>query len=188
MENQHKATIRILDLEFQERLSYADIQGRIKALAVKMNSDLNGKNPLFLAVLNGSFMFASDLFRLLDVNARIQFVKLSSYEGTVSTHELTEHIGLEQSIENEHIVILEDIVDTGRTLNHLIPALKAKNPAQIDVCTLLLKPEMIQYPIDITHKGFEVGNEFLVGYGLDYNGFGRHYESIYQLIPSLDAK
>lgn len=153
----------------------------IQKVADKINKDYQGKCPLFLAVLNGAFMFSSDLMKMIEVECEISFVKLSSYEQTTSTGVVKELIGLNQSIEGRDILIVEDIIDTGKSMSSILPGLREKNPNSIELVTLLHKPEALKEDLDIKYIAFNIPNKFVVGYGLDYDELGRNYPDIYQL-------
>lgn len=173
------ATVDIKDKTFETSIPEEEIMRRVKAVADKMSSDLKGKNPLLLGVLNGSFIFAADLMRMLDIECEISFVKMSSYEGTQSTGNVKKLVGLNEDIEGRTIVIVEDIVDTGLTMERMIEYLKGFNPTEIHICTLLLKPENLKRKLDIEYVAMEIPNDFIVGYGLDYDGLGRNLRDIY---------
>ena len=173
------ATVDIKDKTCETSIPEEEIMRRVKAVADKMSSDLKGKNPLLLGVLNGSFIFAADLMRMLDIECEISFVKMSSYEGTQSTGNVKKLVGLNEDIEGRTIVIVEDIVDTGLTMERMIEYLKGFNPAEIHICTLLLKPENLKRKLDIEYVAMEIPNDFIVGYGLDYDGLGRNLRDIY---------
>ena len=173
------ATVDIKDKTFETSIPEEEIMRRVKAVADKMSSDLKGKNPLLLGVLNGSFIFAADLMRMLDIECEISFVKMSSYEGTQSTGNVKKLVGLNEDIEGRTIVIVEDIVDTGLTMERMIEYLKGFNPAEFHICTLLLKPENLKRKLDIEYVAMEIPNDFIVGYGLDYDGLGRNLRDIY---------
>ncbi|MFW5820241.1 MAG: hypoxanthine phosphoribosyltransferase [Bacteroidota bacterium] len=173
--------IKVLDKEFIISLPAEKIQNRIYEIACALNADYSGKNPIFLGILNGSFMFASDLFKHITIEAQITFLKLASYQGTSSTGNVKQLIGLNQEIKDQHIIILEDIVDTGVTLDTIMRQLSGYLPASIKIASLLLKPDAYKKNIPIDYVGFKIPNEFIVGYGLDYNGFGRNYEDIFVL-------
>ena len=175
-------TIKVHDKHFETYLSVEKIDEQIKRVAAEINKDYQGKTPLFVAVLNGCFMFASDLFKELTIEAEICFVKLASYEGIKSTGKVVTTIGLDATIKDRDIILLEDIVDTGKTLFEFLPQIKDQNPSSLKVATLLYKPEALQHPIKLDYVGFEVPNKFLLGYGLDYDGLGRNLKEIYQLI------
>ena len=173
--------IEVLDKTFEPYLSKAEIQRQIDRLADELTLEYAGKNPLFVAVLNGSFMFASDLFKAIKFNAEICFIKLASYKGTKSSGQVVSAIGLDISLKDRHVIILEDIVDTGRTLTHFLPELENQQPLSLKLCVLLHKPEATVFPVQIDYIGFSIPNRFVVGYGLDYDGYGRNIPEIYQL-------
>lgn len=173
--------IQVLDKVFKPYLSREDIQKQIERIAGELTEVYAGKNPLFIAVLNGSFMFASDLFKNIRFNAEICFIKLASYKGTKSSGNVVSVIGLDMSLKDRHVVVIEDIVDTGRTLSHFLPELQNQQPASLKICALLHKPDATVFPIDPDFIGFTIPNRFVVGYGLDYDGYGRNIPEIYQL-------
>ncbi len=173
--------VKVKDKEFRLSITAEQIREAIAREAARINSDFVGQEPLFLAVLNGSFMFAADLMRHITLPNEIAFVKMASYEGMGSTGKVKELIGLTQDIEGRHIVIVEDIVDTGLTMQHMLETLKAKNPASISICTLLLKPDKLQVELDVKYCALRIPNDFIVGYGLDYDGYGRNLADIYTL-------
>ncbi len=173
--------IRVNDKYFVPYLTTAQIDEQIKRVAAEINRDYAGKDPLFIAILNGSFMFASDLFKELNCNPEICFIKLASYEGTKSTGKVTTSIGLDTQLKDRHVVIIEDIVDTGKTLFEFLPQLTDRQPASLKIASLLHKPDALQYPINIDYLGFSVPDKFLLGYGLDYDGLARNLKEIYQL-------
>lgn len=173
--------IKVKDKSFVPYLTVAQIDEQIKRLGAELNRDYAGKNPLFIAVLNGSFMFASDLFKELDCEPEICFIKLASYKGTKSTGNVITSIGLDESLKGRHVVVLEDIVDTGKTLHEFLPQLKDQQPASLKIVALLHKPDALEHPISIDYLGFSVPNKFLLGYGLDYDGLARNLKEIYQL-------
>ncbi len=174
--------IQVNDKKFQPYLTAAQIDEQIKRLGTEISRDYAGMLPLFIAILNGSFMFASDLFKELIVDAEICFIKLASYKGTRSTGTVITSIGLDESLKGRHVVVLEDIVDTGKTLNEFLPQLLDHHPASLKIASLLHKPSALLHDINIDYLGFEVPNKFLLGYGLDYDGLGRNLKEIYQLI------
>jgi hypoxanthine phosphoribosyltransferase len=176
-----KDMIQVLDKVFKPYLSKEDIQKHINRLADELATEYAGKNPVFIAVLNGSFMFASDLFKALKFNAEICFIKLASYKGTKSSGNVVSVIGLDMSLKDRHVIVLEDIVDTGRTLTHFLPELENQQPASLKLCVLLHKPEATVFPVPLDFIGFTIPNRFVVGYGLDYDGYGRNIPEIYQL-------
>jgi hypoxanthine phosphoribosyltransferase len=174
--------VKVLDKEFGISITSAKIQKRIQELANEISYDLKDKDPVFIAILNGSFMFASDLFKKISIDAQITFLKLASYQGTSTSGSVMQLIGLNQEIKGQNIVILEDIVDTGITLEVILRQLSGYQPASVRVAALLFKPEACKVKIPIDYVGFSVTSEFIIGYGLDYNGYGRKYEDIYTLI------
>ena len=174
--------IQVLDKKFQPYLRAEQIQEQINKLAAQINQDYSGKRPLFISILNGSFMFAADLFKELTIDAEICFIKLASYKGTRSTGNVITSIGLDEPLKDRHVVIVEDIVDTGKTLSEFLPQLQNQQPASLKIAALLTKPDALAYPITIDYLGFSVPNKFLLGYGLDYDGLGRNLKEIYQLV------
>lgn len=174
--------IRVNDRTFVPYLTAAQIDAEVKRLGKEINRDYDGKRPLFIAILNGSFMFASDLFKEITIDAEICFIKLASYKGTRSTGHVITSIGLDESLKGRHVVVLEDIVDTGKTLNEFLPQLRDQQPASLKITSLLHKPEALIYPIEIDYLGFAVPNKFLLGYGLDFDGLARNLKEIYQLV------
>ncbi|MBO5680064.1 MAG: hypoxanthine phosphoribosyltransferase [Bacteroidaceae bacterium] len=175
-------TIKIKDRKFAVSIPEEKILAEVERLATQLSRDLEGKNPLFLCVLNGSFMFAADLFRRITIPAEISFVKLASYEGTSSTGVIKEVIGLSENISGRTIVVVEDIVDTGCTMQKLLENLGTRAPESIHVCTLLLKPEKLKVELDVQYVALEIPNDFIVGYGLDYDGYGRNLKDIYTVV------
>lgn len=175
-------TIQVKDKQFAPLISEEEILRQVKRVASEINRDYAGKNPLFLSVLNGSFMFSSDLMKEITIPCNISFVKLSSYEGTSSTGKIKEVIGLKESIENRHVIILEDLVDTGLTMKNTLESLGAHNPASLNVCVLLCKPGKLQVPLDLKYVALNISDDFIVGYGLDYDGWGRNFREIYQIV------
>lgn len=173
--------IKVNNKEFEPYLSAADIQERIADLGARINSDYEGKRPIFIAILNGSFMFASDLFKEITIDAEICFIKLASYKGTRSTGNVITSIGLDEPLKDRHVVIIEDIVDTGNTLHKFLPQLHNQQPASLKIAALLHKPEALEHPIQIDYLGFSVPNKFLLGFGLDFDGLGRNLAEIYKL-------
>jgi hypoxanthine phosphoribosyltransferase len=174
--------IRILDKNFREFLTEKVIQERIEELAMQINKDLAGKDAVFVGILNGAFLFAADLFRRIDFQAKISFVKLASYQGTSSSGSIKELIGWNEDIKNKTIVVVEDIVDTGNTLERIVDELVIRKAAEIRIAALLYKPEAYTKDIPLDYIGFEIPNDFVVGFGLDYDGFGRNLPSVYTLI------
>ncbi|MBR6600274.1 MAG: hypoxanthine phosphoribosyltransferase [Bacteroidaceae bacterium] len=175
-------TIKIKGKEFAVSIPEEKILKEVERLAAQISRDLEGKNPLFLGILNGSFMFAADLFRRITIPAEISFVKLASYEGTASTGVIKEVIGLSESVSGRNIVVVEDIVDTGCTMQKLLENLGTRSPESIHVCTLLLKPEKLKVDLNVEYVALEIPNDFIVGYGLDYDGYGRNLKDIYTVV------
>ncbi len=173
--------VTVKDKVFIPYLAHQDIQARIQTLAQQINADYQGLNPLFVAILNGSFMFAADLYKEITLPSQITFVKVASYRGTSSTGEVMTLLGMDMDLANRHVILIEDIVDTGKTLSELLPKLKSNNPASIQIAALLQKPEALKYPIDVKYVGFNIANEFIVGYGLDYDGYGRNLKDILKI-------
>ena len=175
------STIQVLDKTFEPYLKEAEIQEKITKLAEQLNQDYAGKRPLFLSVLNGSFLFTADLFKQITIEAEVSFIKLASYKGTSSTGNVITAIGLDINVKDRHIIILEDIIDTGKTLHHYLPQLESMQPASVKIAVLLNKKEALIYPVQIDYACFDIPNKFVVGYGLDYDGIGRNSRDIYQL-------
>ena len=175
-------TIKIKDKRFRISIHETEIKQRVKALAEQINKDLEGKNPLFLCVLNGAFIFAADLMREITIPCNISFVKLASYQGTTSTGKVHEVIGLSESITGRTVVIVEDIVDTGRTMRQMIETLGTRNPASVQICALFVKPTKLEEPLDIDYAAFSIPDDFIVGYGLDYDQEGRGLKHVYTIV------
>ena len=175
-------TIQIKDKTFTISIPEESILKEINRVAADINSDLKDKNPLFLSVLNGAFMFSSDLMKRITIPCEISFVKLASYEGVLSTGKVKEVIGLNQDITDRTVVIVEDIVDSGYTMQRLLETLGTRNPKEILICSLLVKPENINVDLDIKYACIPIPNDFIVGYGLHYDGYGRNLNSIYTII------
>lgn len=176
--------IRVHDKSFEPYLTADDISAAIKKLAAALNSEYQDKRPLFIAILNGSFIFASDLFKELTIEAEICFIKLASYKGTKSTGHVVTAIGLDIDLIGRDVIIIEDIVDTGKTLSEFLPQLRHQQPASLKIVALLHKPEATRYPLKIDYLGFTIPDKFVVGYGLDYDGLGRNLPAIYKLSES----
>lgn len=174
--------ISVLDRQFSIYLTSEEIQSRVTSLAEKLNEDLKGREVLFFGILNGVFLFAADLFRQITLEAQISFIKLASYDGTSSTGKIKELIGWNEDITGKTVVVIEDIVDTGSTLERIIGELTLRKAHEVRICTLLFKPEAYTKDIPIDYIGFEIPNSFVVGYGLDYDGYGRNLGAIYKLI------
>jgi len=173
--------IRVHDKQFEPYLTAEEIATRIKMVAQQINEDYAGKKPLFISILNGSFMFASDLFKEIAIDAEICFIKLASYKGTKSTGHVITAIGLDMDIIGRDIIIIEDIVDTGKTISEFLPQIHHQQPASVKIVALLHKPDAMVYPVKIDYLGFSIPNKFVVGYGLDYDGLGRNIREIYRL-------
>jgi hypoxanthine phosphoribosyltransferase len=176
------ATITVKDKQFQPYLSVEEIDEAVSKVAKQINEEFKGQEVLFIAILNGSFMFASDLLKKIDLECEISFVKIASYSGTKSTGKVKKLIGLMQSLEDRNVIIVEDIIDTGNTLDKLLPTLIAENPKSLKLCSLLFKPEAFKADFDIHYIGKEIPNKFILGYGLDYDELGRNLKEIYQIV------
>lgn len=174
--------IQIKDKRFKTFIPEAQILQEVSRVANEIMNDLRDEKPLFVSVLNGSFMFTADLMKYLDMPCEVSFVKLASYEGTSSTGKVKELVGLNDDITGRTVVIVEDIVDTGLTMQRLVETLKARNPKEVRIATLLVKPDKLQVPLDIQYVAMNIPNDFIVGYGLDYDGLGRNYRDIYIVI------
>jgi hypoxanthine phosphoribosyltransferase len=173
--------VTVHDKQFEVFITRERIAERVKELGAQISEHYRGLNPLIIGILNGSFIFAADLFRELTIEAGISFIKLVSYKGTTSTGNVITAIGLEENLHDRHIIILEDIIDTGRTMSAFLPEIMLRHPASVKIATFLAKPEALQFAIKADYVGFEIENKFVVGYGLDYNGLGRNYADLYQL-------
>ncbi len=175
-------TIRVKDKTFAVSIPREQIEKEVKRVAAEISRDYEGREPVFLAVLNGSFIFAADLMREVDLPCEISFVRLASYQGVTTTGEIREIMGLSIDITGRPVIIVEDIVDTGLTMAHMLETLQKHNPASVDICTLLLKPGKLQVDLDIRYCAMQIPNDFIVGYGLDYDGYGRNTKDIYTLV------
>lgn len=178
------SNITLFNKTFEPYLPESLIQEKIKELGEIISKEYEGKRPLFIGVLNGSFMFAADLFKQINIEAEICFIKLASYKGTKSTGNVITAIGLDTDIRDRHLILLEDIIDTGKTMNEFIPQLYHQQPASIKMAVLLHKPDATIYPVQIDYCCFSIPDRFVLGYGLDYDGFGRNLKEIYQLKES----
>ena len=174
--------IKVRDREFTVSIPEAKILQRVAEVAAQINNDLKNENPLFLAVLNGSFVFAADLMRCMEMPCEISFVRMASYEGTSSTGKVKQLIGLKEEIKGRTVVIVEDIIDSGFTMKNLLATLDEKQPKDIRIAALLVKPGNLQVDLDIPYCCFDIPNDFIVGYGLDYDGEGRNLRSIYTVV------
>jgi len=172
----------IRDKKFREMISSEDISKRIGEMAEEINRDYKGKDVVFLGILNGAFLFAADIFKKINLKARISFVKLASYQGTMSSGSVKELIGWNEDIKGMEVIVLEDIVDTGHTLELVIGELKVRKVSGVKIATLLFKPDAYKKKIPVDYIGFRIPNDFVVGYGLDYDGYGRNLPSVYTLI------
>lgn len=179
---QTMSIVKIKDKSFKTSIPEAEILKKVQVVADRLNKDYAGKKPVFLAVLNGAFIFAADLMRMITVPSEISFVKYASYEGTSSTGSMKTLMGLNQDLAGRHVVIVEDIVDSGFTMAHMIEDLKKKNPASIEICSLLVKPSNLKVDLDINYAVMEIPNDFIVGYGLDYDQEGRNLRDIYTIV------
>lgn len=174
--------VTIIDKEFELFIPYEKIRSIVEEMAEKMNNDLKGKNPLFICILNGSFMFAAEIFKRISLlDAEISFIKLASYSGTTTTGSVKELIGLNEDLTGRIVVVLEDIVDSGITIAKTIEQIQSKNPLEIKIATLLLKPDALRVKVPLDYIGIVIPNDFIVGYGLDYNGRGRNLIDIYKV-------
>jgi hypoxanthine phosphoribosyltransferase len=174
--------VKIKDKTFKISIPEAEILKHVKEVADRINHDMAGKNPLFLAVLNGSFMFAADLMKMITIPCEISFVKLASYQGVISTGSVKEVIGINEYLSGRTIIIIEDIVDTGLTMKRMIESIGTRNPESVHICTLLLKPEKLQEKLDVDYVAMKIPNDFIVGYGLDYDQQGRNLRDIYTVV------
>ena len=175
--------ITIKDKQFEKFIEFGQIQAAINRIAGKMNHDLRDKKPVFIAVLNGAFMFAGELMKEVTVPCEITFVRLASYQGTTTTNKVQEVLSLNENIENRTVVIVEDIVDSGNTMAALKKELNKLKPKEIRIATLLLKPDALKQEIQLDYVALEIPNDFIVGYGLDYDGYGRNLKDIYKIKP-----
>ena len=174
-------TIQLEDKKFKKSISSAEIQHQVQRIADEINAKSYKNEVIFVAVLNGAFMFATDILRRIHFPCRVSFLKLASYQGDTSTGKIKQLVGINEDLQCKSIIILEDIVDTGHTLDSIIRQLKAFEPAQIQIATLLFKPDACKHEFILDHVGFTIPNDFIVGYGLDYNGLGRNLEDIYSV-------
>lgn len=176
------STLKVHDKEFVPYITSAQIEEQVTRVAGEINKDYAGKNPLFIAILNGAFIFAADLFKKITIEAEICFIKLASYKGVKSTGKVITAIGLDAELYGRDVIILEDIVDTGKTLSQFLPQLQHHHPASLKVAALLHKPSATVHSIKIDYLGFTIPDKFVLGYGLDYDGHGRNIKEIYQLV------
>ena len=178
------SSIQVHDKTFVPYISGEEILDKVKTLAARLNDDYKDKRPLFISILNGSFMFSADLFKYLTIEAEICFIKLASYKGTKSSGQVITAIGLDMDITGRNIVILEDIIDTGKTMNQFLPQVYNQQPASLKIAVLLHKPEASVFPLHIDYTCFTIPNKFVLGYGLDYDGLGRNLPELFQLQES----
>ena len=176
------SSIKVHDKEFLSYITSREIEEQVARVAAEINRDYKGKKPLFIAILNGAFIFAADLFKYITLEAEICFIKLASYKGVKSTGKVITAIGLDVDLYDREVIIVEDIVDTGKTLAQFLPQLEHHHPASLKIASLLHKPEAMIHPIKIDYLGFTIPNKFVIGYGLDYDGLGRNIKEIYQLV------
>ena len=174
--------VKIKDKTFETSMTEAEIKQRVKELAQQMSRDLDGKNPLFLAVLNGAFIFAADLMREITIPCEISFVKLASYQGTTSTGTIHEVIGINEDLMGRTVVIVEDIVESGLTIKRMMEQIGTRHPASVQVCTLFFKPEKLKEDLTLDYVAFSIPNDFILGYGLDYDQQGRGLKDLYTLV------
>ncbi len=174
--------IQIKDKQFALSIPEEEILKAVKAVGLAINRDLEGTNPLFICVLNGAFMFAGDLMKTINIPCEITFIKLSSYEGLYTSGAVKEIIGLNESVVGRNVVVVEDIVDTGITMERILSSLKAKGASDIHIATFLQKPDALQKDIKIDYIAMKIPNDFIVGYGLDYDGYGRNLKDIYTVV------
>ena len=179
-----ESIIQVADKEFELYISFSKIKDRIEQLGAELNEAYAGLDPVFVPVLNGSFMFASDLIREVCIPCEVSFVKTASYEGTVSSGLIKEVIGLGMNLKNRHVVLVEDIVDTGKTVAALLEGLKMQEPASMEIASMFVKPDAFTENFEVRFRGFDIPDKFIVGYGLDYNGYGRNFRDIYSLAGS----
>lgn len=172
---------QIKDKYFVPFIKSDALQSRIRELGQQLSKDYANKNPLLIGVLNGSFMFVADLFKNIDIECEVTFIRVSSYQSTESTGQVKQIIGLKESIQGRHVIIIEDIVDTGLTMQEVLGQMASMKPESIKIMTLLYKPEAIKVPLKLDYVGFEIENRFVVGYGLDYDNLGRNLDEIYVL-------
>ena len=173
--------VTIKDKTFEVSIPEAQVKERVRELAQQMSRDLEGKNPLFLGVLNGAFIFAADLMREMTIPCEISFVKLASYQGTTSTGTIKEVIGINEDLTGRTVVIVEDIVESGLTIKRMMEQIGTRNPASVQVCTLFFKPEKLKEDLTLDYVAFSIPNAFIVGYGLDYDQQGRQLRDVYSL-------
>lgn len=176
--------VQILDKTFVQSISEQQISEAVQRMAVRLCDDLREEDPIFIVMLNGAFMFASDLMKQLDFPSKVSFVKFASYQGTSSTGAVLELIGLSENIAGRTVVIVEDIIDTGLTMQRMLEVLRTRNPKKIHIASMFLKPDQLKVALQIDYVAFRIPNDFIVGYGLDYEGYGRNLPAIYSVVES----
>ena len=176
------STVKIHDKVFEKSITSEEIAAEVKRVASEINRDYAGKRPLLLGVLNGSFMFVADLMRYLEVECEISFVKLSSYQGTKTTGTVREVLGLAETIAGRDVIVVEDIVDTGYTMQNMLETVGTREPASIEIASLFVKPARLKVPVDVKYSAFTIPDRFIVGYGLDYDGLGRNLPDVYDVV------
>lgn len=174
--------VKIKDKSFKVSIPESEIKARVKVLAQQMSKDMEGKNPLFLAVLNGSFIFAADLMREMTIPCEISFVKLASYQGITSTGKIKEVIGINEDLSGRTVVIVEDIVESGQTMKRMVESIGTRNPASVKICTLFFKPEKLKEELTLDYVAFRIPDDFILGYGLDYDQHGRGLKDVYTIM------
>ncbi|MBX2903671.1 MAG: hypoxanthine phosphoribosyltransferase [Chitinophagales bacterium] len=182
MNKQTENIVSLHDKQFSIFIEEEKILAAVKSVAEEINQAYEGKKPLLIPVLNGSFMFTADLAKFLNIDCEFSFIKASSYSGTNSSGSLQEKIGLSENISGRHVIIVEDIIDTGNTLARLLPEMELQLPASIKICSLLFKPKALKADLKVDFVGLEIPNDFIVGYGLDYDGLGRNLRNIYKIV------
>ncbi|UYZ65171.1 hypoxanthine phosphoribosyltransferase [Hymenobacter weizhouensis] len=174
--------ISLHNKQFASYLPAAQLAAAVREVGTRLNHDYAGQTLLFVVVLNGSFMFAADLLKHISLPCEVCFIRVASYQGTSSTGQVQEVLGLTEELAGRHVVIVEDIVDTGHTMHQLLGQLSQHQPASLEVATLFLKPECLQHELSIRYVGLRIPNDFIVGYGLDYDGLGRNYPDVYKAV------
>ena len=174
--------VNIKDKTFKTSITEVEIKARVKALAQQISKDMEGKTPLFLGVLNGAFIFAADLMREMTIPCEISFVKLASYQGTTSTGKVKEVLGINENLSGRTVIIVEDIVESGQTMKRMVESLGTRNPASVHICALFFKPDKLQEELTLDYVAFRIPDDFIVGYGLDYDQLGRNLKDIYTIV------
>ena len=175
--------VKIKDLEFELLIGEEKIKSKIKEVALQISKDYQSKNPLLIGVLNGSFIFCADLVRQIDVPSEVSFIRVASYEGTQSSGDIKQILGLSDNVFRRDVIIVEDIIDSGKTMESILNHFEERGAQSVEICSLLVKPNSLTCEIDIKYRCFDISDEFVVGYGLDYDGQGRNLKEIYQLAP-----